>query len=245
MSDVIQAFKFCGIDKYLVDALVKTHIYFASPTQLNDPFDCRVNIARSLTRAIDKASGESKSKLSGILVLLDRFATKFQEDVAGLGVFSFSSEMMNTVMWSHYADGHRGVCLYYELPTKVLDYGVNGVVGVSPVEYANDALTEWFLSDAIDLADAGFKELQIELMKKVLTIKSEDWKYENESRLLSSAVGAIDIAPAYLKQICFGLAASPSDIDLVSRLVQTHYSDVRLVKVESDGSDFGIIANGI
>ena len=57
-------FKFREINKYLIDALVKGTIYFASPRQLNDPFDCRVDIKKSAKQAIEQLTGKKKEILT-------------------------------------------------------------------------------------------------------------------------------------------------------------------------------------
>ncbi|MBQ3997807.1 MAG: DUF2971 domain-containing protein [Paludibacteraceae bacterium] len=72
------------------------------------------------------------------------------------------------LMWAHYADGHRGVCLEYEIPPICIKSdSTRGFLALFPVSY----------EEKIELND----ELKINV---ALSAKSVDWKYENEVRLV-------------------------------------------------------------
>lgn len=83
-------------------------------------------------------------------------------------VLCFSKAWFNPVLWSHYADKHRGICLGFEIP----DYCA------LEVQYASERL-----------------ELQIEhqlqkhgtigenIVNRLLTTKYVDWAYEQEVRM--------------------------------------------------------------
>ena len=130
MSDYI-IFKFKKINKNLLKSLLNSELYFARPDRLNDPFDCRFdNIFSSLENAISRASGLTRNDLGQLREVVSSMNMgKFKTDLENVGVCSFSLELENTLMWSHYADNHRGVCLTYEpqdlsltkLPTKSLE----------------------------------------------------------------------------------------------------------------------------
>src|SRR4051812_3511011 len=112
-------FKYRAIDKRLADQLVNSAMYFPHRTQLNDPFDCNVDIVRALDHAI--ASGSCKQP-----ELLQRFkqdeavTQRFSNNVGQLGIGSFSLTNDETLLWSHYADDHRGVALRYDFPMTFL-----------------------------------------------------------------------------------------------------------------------------
>jgi hypothetical protein len=55
--------KFRKIDKFLLDSLVHGHLCFAPPDKLNDPFDCKIDINKSLTKAITESSDSEKATL--------------------------------------------------------------------------------------------------------------------------------------------------------------------------------------
>ena len=43
-----QYFKFRVINKYLLESLMQGALYFASPEELNDPFDCNLDIKKAI-----------------------------------------------------------------------------------------------------------------------------------------------------------------------------------------------------
>ena len=87
------------------------------------------------------------------------------------GFQCFSRNWKNPLLWSHYADKHRGICLGFDVQDDV----------VKPVTYTEDRLE----IDANDLADIS-EEDGAKLMEKLLWTKYLDWKYEEEVRAYAS-----------------------------------------------------------
>ncbi|WP_169819440.1 DUF2971 domain-containing protein [Pseudohongiella acticola] len=108
--------------------------------ELNDPFEFLG--ANLKDREFRRAMNNIKEKLS---------ETK--------GLLCFSKTWNNPVLWSHYADHHRGVCLEFEIPEKNL----------SKVDYVEERIQ---YSGDIDTS----------LMRRFLTTKFEHWSYEQEYR---------------------------------------------------------------
>src|SRR3990172_10660948 len=144
MSDDYLYFKFRPINKYLVESLVRPSLYFARPDALNDPFDCKFDIRKSFERAAANANGDRKTALLAALRkgrLLEDFALQFEN----FGVCSFSlleGSFDVPLLWSHYADAHRGLCLLYRFPTTFLD-DPHTFIGIDTVTYEDDRLTNW------------------------------------------------------------------------------------------------------
>ena len=244
---MIQAFKYRAIGKYVIDSLIKSQLYFCSPKRLNDPFDCQINIEKALEKSISKSGKDKREKLLKLVTELGDFPAQYQRDSQNFGVFSFSKTALNPVMWSHYADEHRGICLYYEIPNSFLDYSKNGVLGVSPVEYGTNPFSDWFESEALTLSERGLDELAMEMMKKLLIFKNKSWEYEQEARILADKSGNIEIDPGWLKAVFLGMRTPNEDIDLFRRLIRerSSYRDVVFSMVKPDDSDFGVATHEI
>lgn len=120
-----------------LEVLIKKEIYFASPDQLNDPYDCRLNIIEAFSAAIEKARRDTNSALEAQLTrftpLKDTYA-KLQADIQGSGVFSLARSPKNVLMWSHYADDHRGFALGFGLSEKFRNS--NQIIGAADAYYA-------------------------------------------------------------------------------------------------------------
>jgi hypothetical protein len=228
-------FKFRKIDTFAIKSIVHSELYFARPERLNDPFDCRVDIITALENAILKSESPSRQRLEKLRVM-DSFFRKVQTDLASKGVCSFSLELLNPLLWSHYADGHRGLCLTYSFPETFFN---GNDLWTAQVEYGINLISDWFLQEAHQLN--SFEEFGIPLIKKVLTVKAQPWEYEKEVRIIRKTEGLQSIDKSHLKQICFGLATPEADITLIRKLIDQGNYNVTICKVErSEESDIGL-----
>ena len=80
----------------------------------------------------------------------------------------FSRTYMNPVMWSHYADKHRGICLAMRVPDSFL----------VPIRYDADRLAVDFETESRRVGG-----ISPELVGRLLSTKYADWEYEAEMRM--------------------------------------------------------------
>lgn len=231
-------FKFRTINKHLIESLVNSRLYFAKPNKLNDPFDCRLDLRKSFSRSASSASGTRKSWLQSALSDGREFIEQWERLFENYGVCSFSLELNTTLMWSHYADEHRGVCLLYRFPESFFLAPENRIFGVDRVKYLHDALTDWLKNEA----PMELNQFVPELIKIYLTAKSPAWSYESEARVIRKDHGFIDIPFGLLEQVCFGLRTPQADIDLITKLAREYCGCKQFCRIIRDESDFGITA---
>jgi hypothetical protein len=119
----------------------------------------------------------------------------------GYGVLCFSESNSNMLLWSHYADGHRGVSLEYDSAERPVKRWKNWQF--LRVGYTVDR--------RIDISRVGFHEAFIHL----LSTKGVDWAYEREHRLVTL------LGPGYqegrmqaLTGIIFGARISENPLDM-------------------------------
>ena len=240
MDDYI-IFRFRRIDKNFLKSLLNSELYFAHPDRLNDPFDCRVDFRAALDNAILRVTGEGQDKLKQRRKIMDEAVNinKIKAFVENIGVCSFSLELENTLMWSHYADNHRGVCLTYVFPKAFFKETANKILGIVKVDYGLNPLSDWFLHvlDEYMPIDTFIRSL----IKKAFTVKAKLWEYEKEVRIVRKNEGVQAIDRQFLKQICFGLATPDTDITLVKNIVGQCGYDIDLCKMaRSTSNDFGL-----
>lgn len=236
MSDY-NIFKFRSINKNFLKSLIDSSIYFAKPSFLNDPFDCRVDVLRSLENAIIKCPPESRGSLEK-LRQTQVFLEKVQADLQEVGVCAFSLELNNPLMWSHYADGHRGVSLMYKFPEAYFYDNDDRILGISPVEYDTNPLRDWFIQRAPNLG--AFQDLVTSLVSKILIVKAGPWEYEHEIRILRSTPGVELLDRESLQQVCFGLETAEDDVAMVRKLIEQGGYKVTLCRmVRCKDTDFG------
>src|SRR5204863_8712957 len=83
------------------------------------------------------------------------------------GLMCFSRTWTNPVIWAHYADQHRGLCLGFDVPDAL----------IKEISY-----TKTREPYPLDLFDSDEAE-QLRLTDRLLFTKFEDWRYEDEIRV--------------------------------------------------------------
>jgi Protein of unknown function (DUF2971) len=83
------------------------------------------------------------------------------------GLLCFSRAWKNPVLWSHYADKHKGICLGFDVDDSLLQ----------SVDYAPARVLRRF-NDGIPI------DLDHKLVDVLFRTKYEHWKYEDEVRML-------------------------------------------------------------
>jgi hypothetical protein len=215
-----------------------SEIYFASPSEVNDPFDCHFpelvapaeeQFKQYMQMQYIRMRARDHSSTSGGRLLLDSFveaAVKAQRtadwsmtvDEAKTTVLEHSSFCSlsevgdSTLMWSHYAAAHTGVCFIFHY---TLHYAFGHVEAVrytsdfSPLDLFND----WSCDDETLVAAAMYT-------------KHVDWAYEREWRIfnLRKPKGVYAFDPRCLRGLIFGCKMLDADrqraSDLASRRSQ-------------------------
>ena len=96
----------------------------------------------------------------------------------------FSKRWDSILMWSHYGDKHKGICIEFDRPDKdFLDVMYSKKRCKFNLEDTTRRLLGYMLSN--DQVDASDKNL-IKCILKPFIVKSLDWKYEEEVRCILS-----------------------------------------------------------
>lgn len=228
-SHVTRLYKYKKIDKNLINALKESKIYAPTLDQLNDPFESKINIrdGRLTKRDRDQIdyfvaslkSGETEIKSeSGMQFLsniyfknnlsfpneidvsrLKKYNSLIRSIILNLGIISFTVDLKSVLMWSHYGDSHKGVCLGFRrsrnnvLGRSELCFPVNYSAFRKEVDYSED---DRFILDSFRL-------------------KADIWSYEKEWRLLVNQGSKLVDLPGELVEIYFGLKTTEKDIDMI------------------------------
>jgi hypothetical protein len=115
------------------------------------------------------------------------------------GVCCFSSTYDNPLLWSHYGDQHKGLCVGYSLDREPK-------LELHKVVYGGErSISTSVVFRALIEEDPNAGE---ELDRSVLLRKARDWSYEKEWRIVDTQ-GSQD-SPLLLKEITFGLRCPSS-----------------------------------
>lgn len=242
-------YKYRAFSPQSVESLVADEVYFADPSNFNDPLDTKpcveANIANDklqeiLRKLIErrehaalesaaKSIGyrgpntttriESRSKHRANIVLEDlkyqatdpnRSGTeeenlrwlltqKIEEELLkryAKGIYCLGTRANCPLMWSHYGDQHRGLCIGYTVPDHEranifkVQYGGSRLVRTSDV-------AAMLSGDSIATRDVD---------SAVLLKKAINWNYEREWRLLGER--GSQRSPLELSSVTFGMRCS-------------------------------------
>jgi len=158
---------------WMVDRLVDR--YLETNREDRGPMDASpaVDIFRSKAGLLHKAlaalgDGNSGSASERVACSWD----KLRQELAGTyGVRCYSSSPTQMLLWSHYASGHRGVCLEF-------DSAKRPVRGWKHFDYLPVAYSD---GRSIDVLSVGFDAA----FASLLTTKGVEWAYELEHRLIT------------------------------------------------------------
>lgn len=180
--------------------LSKREIYFAPPGAFNDPFDCRMTIQldglplSKLRKKLDETRQtlgppepyETRRKLITNLIInhkkdpqgaIERMRRAVDDTT---GIWSLSAEPRNLLMWAHYADCHRGLCVGFS--TKALHAFSERALATSRLR-----TTFWrvkYTSKYSTFDYVTWASKRAECVETMLKTKSPEWIAEEEYRLV-------------------------------------------------------------
>lgn len=112
------------------------------------------------------------------------------------GIFCLSERFASPLLWSHYADQHRGLCIGYSVPA-------DAKLQFHKVDYQGGRLVK--CSDLAAML-AGDMNAKRKVDDAVLLRKAPDWRYEREWRLVGQR--GSQGAPLELETVTFGMRCS-------------------------------------
>lgn len=173
-------YKYRGIQsfRFFADIILKERLYAAPYFDLNDPMEGRYLYSQS--------GGEIYKEMAEVLKGLKE----------KLRICSLSRDKKNELMWSHYAEGHKGVAIGVEVDEtkhQVCPIIYDGLHQIS--------LNNFGHSSAVD----------------ILSHKLDVWNYEDEVRVFTFNKQHVQVS---VKEIVFGSRMSTQDKGFITDLVK-------------------------
>lgn len=211
INDPVYLYKYRCISERSLRMLKEGKYFFASVHSFNDPLDCSVepiyelppvekiienqakvlqdNEGISFQEALQKSQRIRNVPKAKLEKLLQRIISSIQKMLKDeYGVLSLSAKNDNILMWSHYADYHKGFCIQFKRSS------INPLGVTQPVEYAKEYPCFNY-----------FDDLPGNIAKKIILTKSCDWSYEEEWRGSQKANTEVRYTDDMITGIIFGL----------------------------------------
>ena len=201
-------YKYRPLNQHTVDSIFNNFLYFSKPSSFNDPFDCRFSVliegkhyekvecAKELARLEGSTGRERKRTVREYLNDIINKNIDYDEIYRGIekvndkmSICCLSVIPDDLLMWAHYAGGHKGVCLKYDIEDDSLPDCI-----LKRVIYQDDLVKVNFVKPSDDIQ-----------IVSVFTTKSKHWEYEQEYRLISRyGYQIVEHKRGCLKGIIFG-----------------------------------------
>jgi hypothetical protein len=236
-----------------VEKIVLHHeVFFAPATSFNDPFDLRpafslqaspsrqredyLRLSRKFEPHLTEVQRESDAEnvmatAMNVNNLIDTTiaiqALHNHYITASVGVFCVSTKRDDILMWAHYAESHKGICLEFDGKLSFMTHA-------QKVLYSEDRTPINVYDDANDVA-----------MTKALLTKSTHWSYEQEWRLMryQEGPGVVQFHPSNLTGIVIGALATSSTVEMVESWVQQRTLPLNIYRASVSGTKFELEIN--
>ena len=200
--------------KWALDDIRRRRLKVSYLPDMNDPYELKC------VRSEDRASQ----------IALDQTMRESAEIYSGL---CFSRSWNNILMWSHYAEKHKGICLGFDVPDQL----------TRDIRYIGDLLVT---GDPSSLSP----DEKLRISELLLWVKYKGWCYEEEVRVISSRKEIDEEKGQYF--VNFSDALILREVIAGARFPMTKksiddalkgYADVTVVKTVQSNERFEIIAN--
>lgn len=202
----------------LRDVIINSRLWLSSREGLNDPFDTQAKVViegnpNQLRKKLNESYKRLEPEIKGVKrkeaidklmadqsLMLERVKNAVVNALSMVGVCCFTPNPRNLLMWSHYANHHKGLLLQFEIAKDTTTF-----LKTVTVDYVKDY-------PIINWANETGKEIQ-----KAFLNKHDSWGYEKELRIIhpQGANTSLGFKPEALTGVVFGCKANQNVRDKI------------------------------
>jgi hypothetical protein len=243
-------YKFEKINEQTLRNLKNAQLFFNTPSSFNDPFDCSVLEASVILNHSDyidifkhylnEHGIDLKTEIKDISDIPEKYRNQIYNGIQQIlkqnqhqylydtGCTCFSERNDHILMWSHYADGHKGFCLEFNTSFKPFQNAMQ-------VNYSYD-----FPSINIKKLITDHQALDKDLLSPILT-KHKFWCYEKEWRIFHKEPHKpYGYGVDALNAVYFGASANETDIEIVCLILQGQSKNIKFYKARKDKAKYSL-----
>lgn len=249
-------YKYRNFDLYALRMLTSSFVYFSDPAQFNDPLDCKPDLdvdvdLNSLESLFMRMTSESLRLLNDCKMTAE-FYCSMEEQAASyfravafrvketlysqmgkVGVLSLAQSWNCPLMWSHYGDQHKGICLGY-------DTSHVGNVTLKKLNYEGQRCIK--CSDLMSHYIEGSTEALERIKETFFFTKANSWEYEREWRVANDKNGE-EPSPFELREVYFGMRCDDAVKTAVLNL--KHSRDLEYYEISPGPNTFELFAHQV
>jgi hypothetical protein len=223
--------------------ILYNEVYFSTAKSFNDPFDLRPIFSFKASRGarlikykevaeqqthLNRAQKRSRVKelvreknSEGEIDLTEYMQRKLTSEI---GLYCISEKNDDILMWSHYADSHRGICIEFSRKSQL-------TANALKVIYSTERVP---INPFIDNSD--------EMADRSLLTKSYQWSYEMEWRLIrhDKGAGVMKFLNSDITGIIIGAMMSEQKINIVKNWISKRTTPITLYSSNINKKTFSL-----
>lgn len=223
-----------GSDEILkrdIETLEQNCFWSSSINDLNDPWETIVKSDKFIKQSKSIGFLLSQKRKSALSKVHDALMNLL-ETLKKVGIYSLAGNSLDEILWAHYADGHKGFCIEYDLKGLLNSY--SGTFFSFPIKYSKNP-------PQIDFSDLPGNNK--DLIEKLAGHKSLRWNYEQEHRIVTNFSGKYYYGYNALKSVYFGLRMDDEYKNLIMGKLKGR--DVRYYQVEQVSKSYKLMATPV
>lgn len=184
MNEIYYKYRTTKNFKNFVDIILNNRLYAAKYVDLNDPMEGLYYYPNG------RLNNKIRNKIKG--------------EKQQLNICSLTKDPNNLLMWSHYADGHRGL---------VIGVKINDIKNpIEEIDYIDNLIL--------------IENYENMIAQKILTKKLKAWEYEKEVRVFSTNNKSyIDVK---IEELIIGKKMDKTESDLIFKLVKQLNPEIKI-----------------
>ena len=197
-------FKYRKFDKGSIELLLNRELWFAKPESLNDPFEGESSFSEVLEAVWEHYPFPENER--------NEYKEKIEQQLQTTGICSFSKTRKNQLMWSHYADEHKGLCIgFNERLLRPIGSCIYPIDVTYQADYPFEDIIKRFKYFEQYPGVNNKNSIAGDIFYSVLGTKYSSWKYEKERRLVFQNSQAVKFPERAVNSIAFGLRMAERD----------------------------------
>lgn len=198
-------YKYFRFNENAISSLINNELWTSNLREFNDPFESLVTLDFEC----------------------EKIQRIFEDYISKKSVCCFSRNKDNILMWSHYADNHKGFC-----------------IGIDEKIYSDENLLSDVCYENIDpnirqeIINSHVPGEINKKYEKLITHKHEDWKYEEEVRMIlemkdpNLSGKTVRLSENQIKEIYFGCRMPYKNKQLIEKIMgdKVNYYQMKTTK---------------
>ena len=235
--------------KYVRSLIVDGELFFSTAAGFNDPFECQVapsfeaseNAIREYVCEMFERQGKDplhhqdeigqQVAKSGTAAFREEARQRYLTLTQTYGIGCLTKDPFNLLMWSYYADGHKGIAVGIDTVT-LMKQKLGAPFFPLDVQYSLEfPIVRFFIDDDFELA------------RKTLATKAKAWEREEEWRwILVGKAGVVRVQPQTVSTVTLGLR-TPRDVESqIRQWIAERRDPVTLQRIQFRENSFALEA---